>query len=230
MYIMCHYNYSDTHTLKNFQSLWDGEKFNVRDEHGRCLLRLLSHFKDNQIDYIFQRFEALLLEDLDVIFNCEIEYYHDTAIILSVEITNKLWEKGLQIKGLKEYLQNNIVQIVADDISNYGTCDWIVKLLQQVKIHISCEKFKYINPVSVIIALLDSSYKFIEKVKILKGNIGCYMNQLERENQVKNGLALITVKELQHRYQKRKIDEVKNFMICRLGIIKDLATLILLYI
>jgi hypothetical protein len=228
----CYKNLSVTHTLKEFQSLWDGEKFNIHANHSHCLIKMLSKFEDKQIDYIFEHFEGLLLNHLDVIFN-SIEFnLFFVGLSIKDEIHNKLFQKGLQIKGIKEYIETNIIQIIKRHSYDYSKGFWIPKVLKELKIRIEPEKLKNVDLLRVIISLFDNNplYKFREKVKVINDAKQLYYSRSSLEARSYIGrfekvIILITVRELQYRYQRRKINEVKKIMIT-LGIIRDLTNLI----
>jgi hypothetical protein len=216
IYIRCHDHRGVIHSVEKFQSLWDGKKFNLSNLHNQCLVSLIKYFTSEQIDYIFLNFGHLILNDLDLVFDRFIRTEPRN-------LANKLYDGGLKIHGLKEHLEKNLIELVAEEMSYcngrdaYGT---FAELLLHIKIYIEPERINYIKSDYVVISLLNDNpfYKFKERIKII---------QTKNKKFIKYGLQLIIVSELKHRYQKRKIIRAKKFMVSKLGIIKDLAALIL---
>jgi hypothetical protein len=230
----CYIDHSK-HYLEDLQSSWDGKKFNLSHEHNKCLISAVHKFNIEQIDYIFSNFQGEILNNLGLIMSYE--YFDIMGMFVGDDWRNKFYEKTSQLIGLKEHLENNLIKVIKYAVSCCGGGGWIIKTLCQVKIRVTSEVIDNIFDSSIIISLLDNNplYKFKEKVEIMQRKIWYNRSESEfntnhRKQQFEDGLLLITVRELQHRYQEHKSIEVKKFMVSKLKIVKDLSMLILLYI
>jgi hypothetical protein len=228
MRILCCNSIHIVHTLGEF---WDGEKFDVNPDHTRCLIRMLPRLENNQINYIFEHFELLLLENLNIIFGCDGLDPYDARVFTRRKTYNLLFQKGLQIKGLKEYIETNIIKLIEGEHRMWGNEPWIIRLLKQLKIRIEPEKFKYVRSLDFTLPFFDNNslYSFKEKIKLINYIKHKYYYDPSGSLRFEKRIMLIVVRELQHRYRRCKIEKVKKFMVSNC-VIKNLSSLILGYI
>jgi hypothetical protein len=139
------------HSYNYFNSLWDGEKFNLgaKDSDG-CFLYSLKFYSSKQVKYIFLHHSDLVLYYVDQLFEQN-----------NFNINKHI----LMIPNLKEYLESHFNVLIARCRHNYDF-RWMINILKVIKLDI--QDIPLIQNLEMLEALIDNNSFYTNRIRIVR--------------------------------------------------------------